>query len=314
MTLTRLKNIAQLIFLVVVLVIIAVYLRDQWRIIQAEDLTFNWPLLGLAQAVMMLGWILLPLGPYLILRYLGRPLAASAVWPIAYIANAAKYLPGGIWALPGQVFFFQRAGIPTGQSVIAVFWETVTKLLGAAVVALLGIGLVLVYLPAWVVFGGLGLVFLLVAGGYGLLVVSPGFRARLLRLPAVITRPFTDESLTRHQFLSLLGLYSIIFGLFGASFVLMTVAIVPEFEFGWTLSLVGLYSGGWILGFLIFLSPGGIGIRDGIIILGMTVFLAVPYPAVVAIGMRISWSLAEATVLVIGLIIERWMRPKVAQA
>jgi len=85
----------------------------------------------------------------------------------------------------------------------------------------------------------------------------------------------------------------------GLSFSGMVYAVVPVFEAAWWLELAGLYMGTWVVGFLVFFTPGGIGVRDVLIGLGISIILGDPLPTIIAILARITWTIAEISNLLL---------------
>jgi uncharacterized membrane protein YbhN (UPF0104 family) len=131
------------------------------------------------------------------------------------------------------------------------------------------------------------------------IIASPRWRTRVLMLPM-------PESLRRHlaredlwltlpQFLWMLVLYVGCWLLIGFAFGMMVFAISPAFKNSWWPQLIGLYMGAWLVGFVIIFTPGGIGPRDLLLGLGLSLLLNDPLPTVAAILARILWTLAEIT-------------------
>ena len=60
----------------------------------------------------------------------------------------------------------------------------------------------------------------------------------------------------------------------------------------------------WVVGLLAFLTPGGLGVREGALALLLSPFLPVPLPTVVALLARVWWTVAElisvATAMLVG--------------
>lgn len=297
------KRTLQLIFVALLVIFVGAYLRDQWDQLRDYTLTVDWLALILAQIALVIGLAALSIANWYVLKYLGTPLPLVETCRIFFVSNVAKYLPGSIWALPGRMFLYQRAGVPTAKSIVAVFWEVLFMVIGAALLALLGWRFLAHYLPDWVLLLGVAVGVLGLAVLY-LLLRDQHLRGRLLALPLpekLRTHLSRDELwLTPGQAAVVLACFLAAWMLVGLSFAGMVYAITDGFIASWWVELSGLYLGTWVVGFLIFFTPGGIGVRDVLIGLGMSVLVADPLPAVVAILARITWTLAE--VMGIGLI------------
>lgn len=302
-------RVAQGALLLLLVIFAGRYLLDQWEGLRGHPLSINWPVLIVAQIAVFAGLALLALPNLLLLRALGSPLPPLTVLRIWFLSNIAKYLPGSIWALPGRMFLYQRAGVSAGRSVVVVFWEVLALVLAAGLVTLLGWPLIDAYLPAGLMLLAVALVFagLVVLLG---LIHSRRWRGRVLSLPMpdrLRTKLARDDLWpSLPEFLRALAVSLMCWLLIGLGIAGMVYAISPEFEAVWWSQIAGLYAGAWLVGFVIVFTPGGIGVRDVLIGLGIGIILNDPLPAMVAILARILWTLAEITgVLVFTLLYER---------
>ncbi|MFO8015519.1 MAG: hypothetical protein R6U32_00280, partial [Candidatus Woesearchaeota archaeon] len=110
-----------------------------------------------------------------------------------------------------------------------------------------------------------------------------------------ISLPFTQK-------LKLLASYALNWGIIGASFFFVVKAFYPSAGYSELPAIVGGYSIVWVIGFLSFLTPGGLGVREGLLTLLLTHMGLVPVSiAVVApvmmrlIGIIINVLLVAAT-------------------
>ncbi len=286
----------QLAIFAVLIVVIAIYLRDQFVQLAEADISVNWGVLILAQLGMTIGLAILPLGSFLTLRALHEPLPAIIVWRVFFISNVAKYLPGSVWALPGRAFLYQRNGITTMHSVMAVFWEVLLMVAGAGVTALLSLRLVSYYVSSTAIYAGLfvgAVLFAIIVWGIGSGRIVNWLKAR--QLPVMVQRLIDQRVvwLTLGDYARVIATYILAWCMIGLSFAGMVYAIHPHLNTRDVIEIIGLYAGTWMIGFLVIITPGGIGVRDGLIILGLSVFILEPIPALAAIIARIGWTLAE---------------------
>ena len=71
------------------------------------------------------------------------------------------------------------------------------------------------------------------------------------------------------------------------------------------LEIASSYSMAWVIGFLAFLTPGGLGVREGALAWMLAPFLPQPLPVIIALVARLWWSIAELVDILIALIIDR---------
>lgn len=293
LTRARIRRGLQIAFTVAVVVFVGLYLADQWDRLRDYPLDIRWGWLLLSQVVLTCSLGLLAAPAPLILNALDSPRPLPVILRVFFLSNVAKYLPGSIWALPGRVYLYQQTGISTGRSVVIVFWEVLGMVVGAALIGLLGLPLLV---PGWL----LALVAVGVLAGTLLAInlerVLP-FLPLPVHLRSLLMRP--DTWLSRRQIVAVVGLYALAWVAIGIAFTLMVAAVLPLRSADWWLLLPGLHAIAWVVGFLVIIAPGGIGVRDALLLVGMLALVDEPLPALVAILARIAWTLAEVSALVV---------------
>ncbi|UYN90644.1 MAG: flippase-like domain-containing protein [Anaerolineales bacterium] len=207
---------------------------------------------------------------------------------IFFLSQPAKYLPGGIWAFPAKGLLLKQRGFSNQVTAGAILYETLALCSGALVLGSLASDIAIVDLR-WIAAGGvvLGWVAMLI------LLKPPGALARLpekWRLAS--SEPITLGAAAWKATLSL-AVASAGWVLAGAAFYMTLLALgVPP---GADIALVSIasFAISWLLGFVVFLSPGGVGVREASLVLlaGGAVAAPILYPA--AILSRLLWSLGE---------------------
>ncbi|MFW5772474.1 MAG: lysylphosphatidylglycerol synthase domain-containing protein [Phototrophicaceae bacterium] len=296
LTRARIRRGLQIAFTGAVVLFVGLYLADQWDSLRGYPLNIRWGWLLLSQVLLTCSLGLLAAPAPLILNALDSPRPLPVILRVFFLSNIAKYLPGSIWALPGRVYLYQQTGISTARSAVIVFWEVLGMVAGAALIGLLGLPLLAAVLPGW----------LLALGAIGMLtgaLLAINARRVLPRLPLparlrhMLDRP--DAWLTSGQIAAVMALYALAWLAIGIAFTLMVAAVQPLQSAEWWLLLPGLHAIAWVIGFLVIVAPGGIGVRDALLVLGMLALVDEPLPALVAILARIAWTLAEVSALLL---------------
>lgn len=302
-----LRSIVQLILLILVIFFGYRYVNEQWSRLSEQVVQANWRYLVAAQLGIILGFWLLPLGSWFMLRAIGHPRGWVLVWRMFLVSNIAKYLPGSIWALPGRAFLYQRSGIPAGESIFAVFWEVMMTIAGAVLLAACGTRLAMTFLSpilallilASALLGSL-IVYLLLASSK----VRQKFFALPFDWPRAINHLKSEAQTwpTTRQTNSVLASYGLCWLVIGISFSLIARSTINSLSIWNHLELVGLYTGSWVFGFLVVIAPGGIGVREASLIAGLALFAVEPIPGFIAIVARVMWTVAEITTLAVILV------------
>lgn len=221
---------------------------------------------------------------HLLLRASGGSPGLAKSYTILSLSQIAKYLPGNFGHHLGRITLAKDSGIPISRTVLTIGYEAGWQILASA---LLGIGwlvssgdqpaLTSVVAPqVWliVVFGIAGLI-APPSAGWLLSRWRPKFRGAEMwsestQLPGTTT------------LLTVLLLYGVAFLIVGGIIGLLLVAFY-NVETTNLLYHTGLFSLAWVVGFVTPGAPAGLGIRDAILVTG----LSVTYGAGIAVGLTI---------------------------
>lgn len=125
--------------LVLLLVPLIYTVNLRWMSVRAALTTANWELILAGVSILILAQPLTGLISWIVLRDLAQHFSYLRILLIYFVSQAAKYLPGGIWAFPGRVVAYQAIGVEQSASIISTLREVSVLFLGAAVVGLLGL-------------------------------------------------------------------------------------------------------------------------------------------------------------------------------
>lgn len=271
------------------LALLAYFLRRDWGAVQAVRwgahpglLVLHFALLGLMFAFFVAGW-----------RGTLTACGAPCSWSDAAFAwltpNLGKYLPGKVLMLAGRVEVCRVRGLSRRTAAVALVYEHVLMVL-AAVPFLLGA------LAAGTGGGEASRVVALGAAAAAALALLawPGMLTRALN--AVLTR-LGRECLTttprRGALLALFPTYVLAWGAYGLS----GAVLVRALELGDASLTTGFTScafvASWLAGFLSFLTPGGIGVREGVLAAFLATTLTASQGVVLAAVARLTWTIVE---------------------
>jgi uncharacterized membrane protein YbhN (UPF0104 family) len=209
----------------------------------------------------------------LLLRTTGGAARGVGLLDGAYIwlsTMLARYVPGNIWHIVGRVALAGRLGVGRAQVAASAAVEQLLTLLGA--LALFGVSL-----PFWR--GGRAELWLLLLIPAGLALLHPRIFGALLGWAATrLGRPELAWPYTYSEMLGILGAYTL--ANLGAGLSLyVIVAAIAAVEPAQAPFLAGAAALAWAVGYLSFLTPSGLGVREA----ALTAFLAQLFPLPVAI-------------------------------
>jgi uncharacterized membrane protein YbhN (UPF0104 family) len=223
-----------------------------WRLWEKHPVDFGTVDLGvfaaavIVSAVAVTGYGLVWL---FVLRRMG--VRASLAWVTLFFkSQLGKYLPGSVWQYAGRIGLARGRGVPTQTAVGSLIVEVAISALAAGVIGMLVLPL------RWAV-----AVWLIL----GLVVV---IAVRAVSVWRLSFPPRLDSGLVRRTLRSLPaagGLYVLVWVAYGAAFwltgrALFTVGTseLPRY--------IGVFGLSWLAGLVAVFAPGGIGVREAVIV------------------------------------------------
>ena len=264
-----------------------------WRV-EPFRLLLSFVLLGVYYPLLVWTWCLL-------MRQLGQPVPFRAGLYVWLGSQLGKYLPGKVWSLIGRVVLGERAGLDSLRVSVSLVIE-----MGLNIVA----GL-LVAAAAIVVAGGdaiPGKNVILLSIPIGLVVLHPRiFEPLVHRAMRVLKRPdivFHWSAAVQYR---LVFLYVIGWALYGAALYLLidslevtAVARVEGVPLGRLLFILGANALAWTIGFLAFLTPNGLGVREATLAFVLKGIMPASVATLVSLIARVWITVAEAIIVLAG--------------
>lgn len=281
----RVRRVAGYLVVALVLAFMSRALYLNWQSVRAYRWQFNYLLLGLA-VLAALGTLSLYAWQWrFVVQRLGTRVSYPAAFRIYFLSNLGRYVPGKIWQFVGWFYLSEQAGIGRVQTFTAIAvnlgLQTLTGLgLGVAVLSVSQGGeLRARYWP------------LLALIPLGVVALQPAVMEALLNwaLRRLGHEPVALGLCTRDMALFTLGhmgcwaAYAIAFYLFVCSVHPVPLTGLP--------ALGAAYAAAWVIGFLSLLTPGGIGIREGVLAYILGFWLPTPVAILIGLLSRI-WMIA----------------------
>lgn len=284
------------------LAIAAVVLAGQHLVVHWEKVVeFDWQLRP--------GWLLLSIAMHFVTLWLfafvwcrliqgfGYQVSASHGFKIAYITNLGRYLPGKIWPVFGMAYFAKRLGIPEQVSVTS--WVVALVLALSSAFSVSAIGLLIQpgilqadvqrTIGAGVLIGGI----LLVAASVALVFVPGHTLAALNVILRVFRRKQLNFRLSGRVAIEVAIGYAVCWMAYGLSFWLFVKAIAGAGSVELIPMMIAFVIA-YQLGYLAVFSPGGVGVRE-LVLIG----LLTPYVGPAAAGIAVAARLWNAIVEIV---------------
>lgn len=231
-----------------------------------------------------------------ILKIMGYEISwRKSFWTVSG-SHLAKFIPGHIVALGGRIWLCKRENIPESIAGTGLVLEMIVQLAASIMVfcltAFYWIGLLS---PALIAMAFVVMAFLILAA-------HPRLLALLWKYtPARFAKIKAKRSYSFHQVIILLFAYAAAWALQGGSVFLLIKSIYPEFGYGGIGPAMGAYGGGYALGFVSMVTPGGLGIREGVLSYLLKYFIPLPVAVVASVLIRLCFTAFDVLMTVISL-------------
>lgn len=202
----------------------------------------------------------------LTLRRLGYQLPWQTCLRIYLTAEFVRYIPGNVWHVVARVQMAEGEGVPRAQGFASMTIELATKIVAAALVFAISLfwwGDLTHLGGALGRFGGVAL------GVLGVPLLLLGLHPRILErglslMTRLLKRPPVTLALTYGDILTLTAAWMGSWLVAGLGFWLVVRGITADPLMAASVPLaVGISALGWDIGFLSFITPSGLGFREG---------------------------------------------------
>lgn len=295
----RLRAPAQPLILALALLFLALLLRSQWAELRQFDWQLRPGLLLLSAGLLSASWLLEVWMWRFGLACLGGHLAFPAAVRVWFASILVRYIPGNIWQPLGMTVLARDRGVQPEATVTSIALYQAVNLLAVLPFAGLLIGW-LGALPAGIVPPlpvGSPLLTALALLPLLLFLLRPGLLLKLLNWAlAKARRPRLTADLHAGQMAVLLLAALADWLLWGLGFAALAAAVLSPGQVnlpGQLLLLLGAYPVAYAVGYLSLLTPGGLAVREGALVLLLAPALGTAPATVAALAMRIWQALLE---------------------
>lgn len=278
---------------------IARALARSWNEIPFDQFRLSPGWLALSYAGLIVSFALTIRAWQEILCSMGQVMGYRTSWWVVTGSYLAKYIPGHVWAVGGRMWLCKRQGIPEKYSGTGMLLEMMILLLSSLMV--FGSGLPLLAgqgAPGW------GWLLLIPAPFIVTALFTPMLRwtlrtAARIALKREITLDIARAGLARSLLLMVASS-----AVQGMAFFALVRSVYP-IAAGKMPHLTALYNGAWAAGFLSVIAPGGLGVREGALVLFLKPYLPTTVAIIIAALARLWITVFEIGMALVGLYMRR---------
>ncbi len=277
-----------LVFFIVIFIFYKLYgysLKVDYR-----SLKFNIPYLILSFLMIPIWYFFMSIAYKKILDYLDSDVDLYTVMRIIGISMFGKYIPGKLWFTVGRVALLERCGIPKKKSFTAVILETYFLIFTAFL--FFSIILFKIY-PFKILYTISFIIFILLLFLFS---IPENFSFVINILLKIFKKEKIFFNISFKRYFFILFLYILVWIFSGLEFYLLLYSFTNRtYDF---IGVMSVYPSSWVIGFLSFFVPAGIGVREGMIFLILKNFTGPDIAIIGSFLSRIEVSIGELFYLV----------------
>lgn len=282
--------------LISILVIVAVFyylfdnLLSSYQKLSERHFEVIYTKLSISFALLLFTFLFNPIAWMKIMNSMHEDMDYRKSFSIYYASQLGKYLPGRIWAYAGQVYLAQTQGF-SGEKTL------VSSVLFQIISTAISVYFFIITLLFWTQFP------LFARGSFVLLVTVSGLamlRLDLLKkLTGIILNRFLKRSLQVDLTNGAVIYSSILLMMSWATYAIAYHQLINSFypiDMITGIKFTGIYAISWLIGYFSLLTPGGLGIREGIQVYLLSLFIPLPVSIVISLACRLWLTVGEVTV------------------
>jgi uncharacterized membrane protein YbhN (UPF0104 family) len=282
---------------IAVVVAVAYSAANEWGAVSKTIRSLSWQSLVIAISAVVAGMFSTVKVWQHLLAALGTNLAYRRAVQINLVGQLGKYLPGSVWSFLLQVELGRRYQVPRARAMVTLILSA-----GLAIATALTVSVFAVepLLGKW---GNAA--WLLALGPLALLMLVPRVLTwisnNLLRL---MRRPKLDQPIVVRHLPWALGWSIFSWLLFGVS-IWGLVSSLGELSFRNYLLVTGVFALAMAAGFVAFVLPSGVGVREAVIVAGLAPLLPTGPALAFALASRLIFTVADVSSALIAAFIAR---------
>jgi len=275
----RIKDYLKYLFVIGVIFFLVKYLYDNWRAISLYQWQFKYELLAISFGLVFLNFLFFIQIWRSLLFKLSSKLPFRKAFKIWFSSNLGKYIPGKIWTVMGMVYMCEKEGIPKAATLTSAIVNQMLTIIGGLVLVLILSGTELLSgIPK------LSYLFLILVFVISL---SPRVMEKILNWGLKILKKdlikvnlsFKENLIFTIFFMLAWGVYGLAFSIFIKSFT--------DYPFNLWPFLTSAFAFSYIIGFLSIFVPGGLGVREGLLVFYLSIYFPLPVATLIALLSRL---------------------------
>jgi uncharacterized membrane protein YbhN (UPF0104 family) len=272
---------AQVVIIILIFYFLIKSLVANWNQVKDFDWRFNYPLLILSFLLQIVALFWLVQIWRWILGHTGSSVSYFGLFKVWFFANLGRYLPGKVWQFLGMVYMLEKRGVPPRNTFSTVVLAQTFSVMSGLLIAFFFLG---GNLYSQFLSKSPGLIVVIVMFFLAVIVMAcyPKLLQKIVNFGlGILKKEKITLDITGKDVIIYLLCYSVSWLLFGLAF-LVFIKAMAQASFAMYPSLTGAFAFSVNIGFLALFVPGGIGVREGLLVLLLSSLFPASFPVPVA--------------------------------
>lgn len=295
----KILKVIKWIFFILVIYFLAKYLVKNIDDIKNMDFRVNWKIFMVSMIFFFIYKYTLASLWHYITKLNNASIAYSDAITAYLYSILGKYIPGKVFMLAARIPAYERNNVKARKVTVCFLLENICTLSGAAflfVISLLFFPNEILNEYKWMTLGLIVLFFVC---------INPRIMNFFLKIAERLTKKEDMAiSITYVQMIKVVILFILNWLIVGSGFYMLVCSIYP-IPLSELLYVGGIYGLSAIIGILAIFAPSGIGVREGIIVMGLSLIIPSEYAIIISIISRLWTTVAELILIFIAFIITR---------
>jgi uncharacterized membrane protein YbhN (UPF0104 family) len=295
-----LYRIAQGIILIVIFYFLGRGVVLNWSKVRSYQWELDYPLLFGSFVLLSLVYIFNIKVWNSLLEIVGSKLSFKNIFRIWFVSNLGRYLPGKVWTVVGMIYLLEKEGVSKRKGFTTAIVGQSLAVLSAFLLSFIlsGHGLyerIFSHNPI----GFILILFFSIA--IFIFIAYPKLLEMVINLGlSLVRKEKISLELKSSELFLYLFYYTLVWFSYGLAFMVFVKAIAPA-PWSQYFNLTASFAFSYILGFLAVFVPGGLGVREGVLVLLLSHYFPLPVATLIALFSRLWMTAVELAGLLVSL-------------
>jgi len=290
----KLKKLMLRLFVIFIFAYLFYRLYNTWGDLTSYNFELNYWFLALAVLTFLFFYLLEGIGYYIYVKLVHGKVPFMKILKARYVSDMGRYIPGKVWTYLGRIYLLKNYDITKTQILTSSMLEMAIMALGSILVFAISLLFWDLKIGVWIY-----VIFLLIP--LILLFVHPKILNFFLHLVQKLTKKELIKIRTKYsQLLWTIPFYLFYWLIYGLGSYLI-IRSLTEISFTKIPIIIGIFSISWLIGFVSFIAPGGLGVREGLLTLFLIFLMPEPIAIIAVLTSRIILTAIEGLYALISL-------------